>query len=84
VQVTIYTRPHCFNCQLLKRYLDEKGVRYQERDVSTDEAALRDVERIHAGGVPVTVIDGLAVLGFDKIRLDDELKARGVRIAEGP
>jgi len=69
---------------MVEQYLDDHGVSYQKRDVTVDQEAARELERIHAPGVPVTVIDGLAVVGFDKIRLDDELKAHGVEIVKDP
>jgi len=83
-QVTVYTKPTCPHCRMVKEYLDQHGVPYRERDVSTDGEARQDLDRINAPGVPVTVINGLAVVGFDKIRLDDELKAHGVAIAKDP
>jgi glutaredoxin len=67
---------------MLKRYLDERHVRYQERDVTQDRGALDELRRINAEGVPVTVIDRDAVIGFDKVRLDDLLKSKGVAIGE--
>ena len=81
-QVTVYTRPGCPYCRLLKRYLNERRVAYQERDVTRDRGALDDLRRINAEGVPVTVIERDAVIGFDKVRLDDLLKAKGVVIGE--
>jgi glutaredoxin len=80
--VTVYTRPGCPYCYLLKRYLNELRVPYQERDVTSDRGALDDLRRINAEGVPVTVIERDAVIGFDKVRLDDLLKAKGVPVGE--
>jgi glutaredoxin 3 len=81
-QITVYTRPGCPYCRMLKRYLDERHVTYQERDVTRDRGALDDLRRINAEGVPVTVIDRDALIGFDKVRLDDLLKSKGVAIGE--
>jgi glutaredoxin 3 len=74
--VTVYTRPGCIHCELAKAYLTERHVPYQERDVSRDDGALQELRAIGAPGVPVVVIDQQAVVGFDKPRLDDLLKAR--------
>jgi glutaredoxin len=81
--VTVFVRPGCSNCRLVKEYLDGHGVAYRERDVTRDEAAAEEVRRFNAPGLPVIVIGRVAVLGFDKVRLDDLLKARGVPIG-GP
>jgi glutaredoxin len=84
VDVMVYTRPGCSTCGQLKDYLRQHGVRFHERDVTTDLSARQQLESMHVHGVPVTVIDGLAVIGFDKDRLDDELKAHGVPIPGAP
>jgi glutaredoxin len=80
--VTLYTRSNCPHCRLVKHYLDEKHVPYRERDVVRDQAALADLRRINAPGLPMTVIDGEAVFGFDRVRLDDLLKAKCVPLGQ--
>jgi glutaredoxin 3 len=50
-------------------------VDYLERDVTRDPEARETLVRMNAPGVPVIVIDHQAVFGFDRIRLDDLLKA---------
>jgi glutaredoxin-like YruB-family protein len=75
--VTVFTKPNCPHCDQVKEYLRQEGVAYRERDVTRDPAARQELEeRIRAHGVPVTVIDQEAVLGFDRYRLDDLLKAK--------
>lgn len=76
--ITVYTQPGCATCAQLKQYLDGLRVSYRERDVSRDAAARLELEGIPGAGLPVTVIEGEAVLGFDRARLADLLKARGV------
>jgi glutaredoxin len=80
--VTVSTRPGCSHCRLVKENLDERQVRFQERDMTQDQAAARELEQLHIPGLPVTVIDREAVLGFDRYRLDDLLKARGIKVGE--
>jgi glutaredoxin len=77
--VALYTRPGCQHCQQVKDYLDRLGVQYQERDISRDTGAAEDLRQINAPGLPVTVIEGEAVLGFDEPRLADLLKANGAQ-----
>jgi glutaredoxin 3 len=65
--VTIYTTPTCGYCQMLKRYLQQKGVRYVEKDVSRDAAAAAEMTgKSRQSGVPVTIINGRAIVGFNK------------------
>jgi len=38
MKVRVYTTERCPNCELLKRFLAENGVRYEEVDMATAEA----------------------------------------------
>ncbi|NLE75878.1 MAG: PDZ domain-containing protein [Chloroflexi bacterium] len=77
-QVTIFTTPTCGFCHQAKRYLTQKGIPFVERDVAADPAAAREmVQRSGQQGVPVIVVDGQVVIGFDVARLE-ALLARSV------
>ncbi len=72
--VTVYTTPTCSWCNTLKRYFQEKGIRYREVDVSKDQkAAEAMVKRSGQQGVPQTDINGQMVVGFDKNRINNLL-----------
>ncbi|MDD5251212.1 MAG: glutaredoxin family protein [Patescibacteria group bacterium] len=65
--VIVYSTPTCPYCKMAKAFLDEKGVKYADIDVSTDrQAAEQMVEKSSQFGVPVLEIDGEIVVGFDK------------------
>ena len=67
--VEIYTKAFCPYCARAKRLLDEKGVDYQEFEISTDRAK-RDEMVGRAGGrstVPQVFIDGRHVGGSDDL-----------------
>jgi S1-C subfamily serine protease len=56
---------------MLKEFLSSKGIPYQDHDVSTDSLAAQEMVRLTGqNGVPVTVIDGQTVVGFDQPRLE--------------
>jgi glutaredoxin 3 len=58
----------------VKEYLSQKGVSYIERDVSVDRAAANELVRLtRQMAVPVTVIDGQTIVGFDRGRLEQVL-----------
>jgi glutaredoxin 3 len=76
--ITVYTRRDCATCRQVKEYLEQFRLPYRERDVASDPAARLELEGMPVTGVPVILIGGEAVLGFDRARLDDLLKARGV------
>lgn len=70
-EVIVYTTPTCPWCQAVKNYLAERGIPFQEVDVSTDmEAALEMIRKSGQQGVPVVEIDGEVVVGFDRERID--------------
>ncbi len=42
-KVIIFTTPTCTFCNMTKKYLRDKGIRFKEVDVSRDPAAARDM-----------------------------------------
>ncbi len=59
---------------MVKEFLSQKGVTYKEYDVSLDQNAARElVTRTGQMGVPVTIIDGQTVIGFDRAKLEQVL-----------
>lgn len=73
-EVVVYSTPTCPWCTRAKSYLSQLGVAYEEKDVSRDIEAAREMVRISGQmGVPVLVIDGNVVVGFDKAKIDSLL-----------
>ena len=59
---------------MVKEFLSQRGTAFEERDVSRDPSAAQELVRSTGQmGVPVTVIDGQAVVGFDRARLEQLL-----------
>ena len=59
---------------MVKEFLSQKGIGFKEHDVSRDRAAAQElVDRTGQMGVPVTVIDGQIIIGFDRARLEQAL-----------
>jgi len=52
-EVTAYTTTTCPHCHRLKVYLARHHIPFENRDVTTDEAAAEELERMNAPGVPV-------------------------------
>ena len=79
--VIVYTTPGCPDCAAVKRYLKNKGVSFEERDVSKNPAWLDEMKR--ASGVriaPVTVVDENAFYGTfadQRPRIDAALAEMG-------
>lgn len=71
--VTIYTSSTCAYCTMAKEFLNEKGVSYEEKNISNDPAARKELMQKGYMGVPVIVVNGEEIVGFDKARLEQLL-----------
>ena len=72
--VIVYSTPTCTYCTQIKKYFDEKGIRYRDIDVSKDQKAAETmVKRSGQQGVPQTDIGGQVVIGFDRIKINQLL-----------
>ncbi|MFA5522845.1 MAG: glutaredoxin family protein [Tissierellales bacterium] len=71
--VIIYSSNTCGYCTLAKEYLQEKGVSYEEKNISTDPIARKELMQKGYMGVPVIVVNGEEIVGFDKARLEELL-----------
>jgi glutaredoxin len=60
-------------CNRTKEFLSQHGIVFEERDVSSDEAALGELQRRGLMTTPVTLIDDIAVVGFDQSKLSNLL-----------
>ena len=59
---------------MVKEFLSQKGISFQERDVSINQSYAQElVKSTGQMGVPVTVINGQTVIGFDRDRLEQLL-----------
>jgi glutaredoxin 3 len=77
MSVVIYTTPTCGYCHQVKNYLSRRGVSYVERDLSRDPGAAQEMVRLTGQqGVPVTLIEGQAVLGANMPQIDQLLAQR--------
>ncbi|MDI9471381.1 MAG: glutaredoxin family protein [Tissierellia bacterium] len=72
-EVIIYTSNTCGYCHLAKDYLDSLNVSYVEKNVSTDLDARKELIQKGFMGVPVLIIGGETIQGFDKAAIDREL-----------
>ena len=68
--VKVYSTPTCPYCKMAKQFLEEKGVTFEDVDVSVSQAAAQEmVAKSGQMGVPVLDIDGSLVVGFDKNKI---------------
>jgi glutaredoxin 3 len=59
---------------LAKGFFSRKGISYTEKDVSTDTDAAQEMfEKSGQLGVPVILINGQVIIGFDKSYIESLL-----------
>ena len=77
-KVLVYTSPTCGYCNMVKQYLKQIDVPYEEKDVSDPKIAEEAVTRSGQMGVPVVVIgegdEAKIITGFNKDEIDNALK----------
>ncbi|MDD4182826.1 MAG: glutaredoxin family protein [Candidatus Omnitrophica bacterium] len=76
MDIKIYSTPTCPYCKLAKQYFSSKGLSYEDFDVSVNRQAMEEMVKLSGQmGVPTIVINGKIIVGFDKTRVEELLKA---------
>lgn len=74
-EIKVYSTPTCPYCHMVKQFLKDRNVEFQDVDVSTDEKAGAEmVQKSGQIGVPQIEINGKIIVGFNKEALEEELK----------
>jgi arsenate reductase-like glutaredoxin family protein len=79
-KIFLFTQSGCLNCEVMRIFLEAKGLAFEERTMSNDAAARAELLEIyHCRSAPTLVIlaaAGVEVIeGFDPDRLDRFLSA---------
>ena len=73
--VKVYSTPTCPYCKMVKVFLTEKNVSYEDINVADDQNAAREMtDKSGQMGVPVLDIDGKIIVGFDKKAIKEALR----------
>lgn len=84
-KILMYTTTACQFCKAQKEYLDKEGLKYEEKNVEEDTAALKEMLNIsdNFAGVPVTLLEGpkgkKIVKGFTQDEFIKELENVGLK-----
>jgi len=79
-----FTQPGCLSCEFMKFFLEAKDIVFEERDISTDSDARRQMTERHGSRETPTLVmffsgdrDEVAkvVVGFDPVLLDQLFEA---------
>ncbi len=73
-KVTIYSTATCPWCKTAKKFFDDNGVQYEDKDVGSDLAARQDmITKSGQMAVPVIDVDGRIIIGYDEPQLREAL-----------
>ena len=71
-KVIVFTQPGRPPCRTVKAYLEDRGIEYEERDVTTNEQFVFQLVRTYDSRTTPTLVIGEEVMvGFDPERLDE-------------
>ena len=78
-KVVIFTQPDCPPCHVVMAFLVERGIQFEERDISCDPTAVQDLTQKYQSRSTPTLVIGAApreevMIGFDPDRLDQLLE----------
>lgn len=68
-KVIVYSSETCPYCVAVKKFLTEKNVEFEERNVTTSAEARNELIAKGYRGVPVVVVGEEEIVGFDQPRL---------------
>ena len=70
MKVKMYSLPTCQYCNQAKAYFESNKIEFEEINVEGNEKAQKEAEEISGQkGMPVIVVDGKVIVGFDESKL---------------
>lgn len=76
--IKIYTSIDCPYCYVVKDYLTQRGIEFEEIDFYEQPEKREEMEEIsQQKNIPVLVINDEVVVGWDKEKIDELLKKYG-------
>ena len=70
MNVVIYTKPNCVQCNMTKKRFEDNGVAYTTVDITTDPAALDTLIEQGFKAAPVVNVGDLWWAGFQPDKID--------------
>lgn len=72
-KVDIFTSSTCQYCKMAKEFFKENNVDFVEHNITTNPEAKKELIQKGYRGVPVIVINGEYIVGFDKGKVSNLL-----------
>ncbi len=63
-RVVLYTTEWCGYCKQIRRFLDQKGIPYQQFDIEKDAQARKAYEALGGGGIPFVDVNGTLIRDY--------------------
>ncbi|KAB7707898.1 NrdH-redoxin [Bacillus aerolatus] len=77
--IILYTQPDCPPCQIIKLFLNDRGIIFEEKNILEDESAKKEWKTTwNASSTPTVIIHNEAVTGFDLEKLTGLLEKHGM------
>ena len=74
-KITVYSAPNCPWCNVLKDFLKEKNIEFEEIDLSKNQEKIKEMtQKSGQMGVPQIEINNKMIVGFDKEAIEKELE----------
>ncbi|CAD5198479.1 glutaredoxin family protein [Pseudomonas sp. FEN] len=64
-RVVLYATDWCGYCKQTRRFLEQKGIPYQEFDIEKDAAARKAYQALGGGGIPMLDVNGTLIRGYE-------------------
>lgn len=75
MKIKVYSTPTCPYCKLVKDYLHEQKLPFEDIDVAANGDAAKEMVKISGQmGVPVVDVNGQIIVGWNKQALEDVLQ----------
>ncbi|GAA4711929.1 glutaredoxin family protein [Brevibacillus fulvus] len=79
-QAIVYVADHCQYCQQTVALLTAQNVSFEERNIDQNETYREQLAQYGTMSVPLTLIEGKPVFGYDPVRMEKllaDLKGEG-------
>jgi glutaredoxin-like YruB-family protein len=73
-KIRIFSQPTCPACNEVKEFLKNKGIEFDDQDVTKDRNALKEMVQTHKVRVtPLIIIGEKKIIGFNPVELEKAL-----------
>ena len=77
-RVKLYTDSLCPICEVVEKFLSEKGIEYTKINIDEEPEAKEAFLKLGYDNLPVLDIEGTTILGFNPEAIESALKEKGM------